>query len=129
MLAAGSYLPVSTGRSDAKHYVYFVCVGSRIKIGFSKRPLTRTAEIAQQAAEKFGSVVIVRGSRSDERRLLDRFRAYQSRGEWFVASRPIRLTMTRSAAAGEVVHDGIEESEKSAETAKKESENGAQNVV
>lgn len=87
-------------------FVYFLHVGDRVKIGTSKRPFLRQQEIVAGHAARLQRAVIVAGTQHDEYRLHKRFAAYRSGGEWFVASRPLILTMTRSAAAGTVVHDG-----------------------
>lgn len=94
------------GKPSTQHYIYFLQIGDRIKIGISHRPLKRLDALAYAAPSAIKRAVIVTGSRNDERRLHDRFKAYRTRGEWFVLSRPILLTMTRCAAAGHVVHDG-----------------------
>lgn len=94
-----------TDRREAG-YVYFMTTRERVKIGFSLQPLTRASQLATGMAEPIDSLVIVRGTRKDERRLHARFDAYRREREWFVISRPIRLSIMRAAAAGRVVHDG-----------------------
>lgn len=90
-------------------YVYFLLVGDRIKIGFSTNPFARTGALSTGVASKPDMLFAVRGSRKDEKQLHARFDAYRSSGEWFVAAKPIRMTMMRSAAAGEIVHDRASE--------------------
>lgn len=104
-LALGARL---SSRTDEQQYVYFLQVTDRIKIGASKRPFLRLQDLAAGAHGPVGRVVVVRGTPRDEKRLHDRFSAYRSGGEWFVASRPLILTMGRCASAGVVVHDGTD---------------------
>lgn len=88
-------------------YVYFLGNSERIKIGFSVTPLQRTSGLRTMAPIDFEFCLIVKGTRIDEKRLHQRFSAYRKNGEWFVTSRPIRMTIMRSAMAGAVVHDGL----------------------
>lgn len=92
--------------AEPGQYVYFLQVGDRIKIGTSRHAFSRVKEIAGSAPARVKRVVIVEGCRADEKRLHSRFASYRTGGEWFVTSRPVLLTLTRSAAAGRVVHDG-----------------------
>jgi hypothetical protein len=92
-------------RASELHYVYFLRVEDRIKIGFSRRPMSRAAHVATGAPGRMASLVIVRGSRADERQLHLRFAVHRTRGEWFAAARPVLAAMTRSILAGRVVHD------------------------
>ena len=105
--SANGYEPTLAprGLSRALHYVYFVRIEDRIKIGFSRRPLSRLPDVVAGAPGPLGAAIVVRGTAIDERRLLDRFHRYRIRGEWFMAVRPLLLTMTRSTMAGRVVHD------------------------
>ncbi|UCI23724.1 GIY-YIG nuclease family protein [Mesorhizobium sp. B2-8-5] len=93
---------------DARGYVYFLRSGDRIKIGFSTTPLERTSNLRTSMPEDYDLCLILKGTRKDEKRLHSRFGSYRRNGEWFVASRPIRMTIMRSAMAGHVVHDGDE---------------------
>lgn len=93
-------------------YVYFVLVRDRMKIGYSQKPLARVSKISGGAHDAITSAVIVRGTKSDEKRLHERFNAYRTNGEWFVAARVLRLSMVRSAMVGAVVHDGSPASER-----------------
>ncbi len=91
---------------DPPQYVYFLRIDERIKIGTSKHAFARIAEIAAGAHARPRQAVVVIGNQRDEKRLHTRFRAYRTHGEWFVASKPILLTMSRCVAAGRVIHDG-----------------------
>jgi hypothetical protein len=90
------------------HYVYFLIAGDRIKIGVSRTPMSRVADVALGAADRVREVLVVPGTRADEKKLHRRFASYRTRGEWFVANRALQLTIMRCAAAGAVVHDGPE---------------------
>lgn len=89
-------------------HVYFVRVGERIKIGVSRNAISRVQEIAGHLPYGISHVLIVPGTRQDERRLHERFRRYRTRGEWFRACAALQLTITRCAAAGAVIHDDAE---------------------
>lgn len=89
----------------ALSHVYFVRVGERIKIGVSRNAISRVQEIAGHLPYGISHVLIIPGTRQDERRLHERFKLYRTRGEWFRACAAIQLTITRCAAAGIVVHD------------------------
>jgi hypothetical protein len=93
-------------RPRADEFVYFLQVGDRIKIGISRRPMKRLSAIVGAAPAPLKRIVVVIGNRTDESRLHQRFKAYRTGGEWFVASKPILLSMSRCAALGQVVHDG-----------------------
>jgi hypothetical protein len=94
-------------RNSDAHHVYFLQLGNLVKIGVSRNPLKRIQTLASAGPGRLKRAVIVVGSRADEKRLHDRFRAYRTSGEWFIASRPVLLTIGRCAAAGIVVHDGV----------------------
>ena len=81
-------------------YVYFLRVGERVKIGFSRRPNARLSTLMTGLPGKLDSFVCVRGSRQDEQALHQRLAAYRQNGEWFVAARPVHMAMVRSAAFG-----------------------------
>lgn len=105
--ARGRRTPGSRETEKAS-FIYFLRVSDRIKIGTSSTPHRRVADLTTAISEPVTSFVVVRGNREDERRLHKRFGMYRTRGEWFVAARPLRLTIMRSAGAGRVVHDGTE---------------------
>ena len=102
--ALGAKRPAA--RSERPQFVYFLQVGDRIKIGSSRRPFIRLQGLASALPERARRAIIVAGTRSDEMRLHARFVAYRTGGEWFVASRPLILTIGRCAMAGQVIHDG-----------------------
>lgn len=95
-------------KPGASQFVYFLQIGERVKIGTSRKPLKRVQEIASGLHAPIQRLVIVVGTRADELQLHDRFSAYRTGGEWFVASRPVILTIGRCAAAGTVIHDRTE---------------------
>lgn len=98
-------------RAREVQFVYFLGINDRIKIGTSRKPLDRIADIIGFVPGKLNLLVVVAGTRQDEKRLHDRFSMYRTNGEWFVASKPVMLTITRSAAAKHVIHDGSERTE------------------
>lgn len=91
---------------DTLQFVYFLHVGDRIKIGTSRKPWRRLQTIAGSMPGRVKRLIVVAGTKRDEKRLHDRFVAYRDNGEWFVASKPLILTIGRCAMAGQIVHDG-----------------------
>lgn len=67
-------------------YVYFLWVGSSVKIGFSEQPLRRIDNMNTALPLQFDRIAIVRGTMRDERRLHRRFEAQHEKGEWFRAT-------------------------------------------
>lgn len=94
----------TTTHSD-KGFVYFLLSDNRVKIGFTNAGVSRLAGLTTGMSAKVDSFLLLPGTRSDEKRLHQRFTPYRQQGEWFAAARPIRLTMMRSAMAGYLVHD------------------------
>lgn len=94
------------GPPSKDQFIYFLQLGDRVKIGVSHRPIRRLGDLTGSASASLKRLVVVIGSRNDERLLHQRFKSYRTGGEWFVASRPLLLAMSRCAAAGHIVHEG-----------------------
>jgi hypothetical protein len=92
-------------RRRTRWYVYFLRAGDRIKIGVSWKPFSRLADLAGSAHASVSTVVIVPGTRADERRLHRLFDAYRTNGEWFKAAAPLLTTMARCAMTGVIADD------------------------
>lgn len=88
-------------------YIYFLVAGDAIKIGFTTRPTVRIEALKTGLAEKIESIVIVRGSRSDEKRLHALLVHYRRNGEWFMNTDPVREVMARSAAKGRPAFEAV----------------------
>lgn len=92
-------------RATPANYVYFLRSGDRVKIGTSRTPASRLADLAIAVSDPVEQILVVRGSRADEKRLHKRFERFRTRGEWFSVSHALQLLITRCAAAGVVVHE------------------------
>lgn len=90
-------------------YVYFFRVGNRVKIGFSRDPLSRLASLKTGLPGKVDLVIAVPGERADERRLHRRLAAYRQVGEWFTASGVVMRMAARIAALGSVQIEALVE--------------------
>jgi hypothetical protein len=91
--------------TNPKHgYIYYLKVGDRIKIGWSGDPFTRVARMKTALTARPSTVAVVRGTKRDEQLLHHRLRAYQTSGEWFVASPAVVRNMLRSIAMGRPDH-------------------------
>jgi hypothetical protein len=66
-------------------YVYFLRMGPSVKIGFSKKPWARIADLRTGFSRDFDSIVCVKGTMADERAIHRRFQAHRITGEWFSA--------------------------------------------
>jgi hypothetical protein len=66
-------------------YVYFLRMGPSVKIGFSKKPWARIADLRTGFSKDFDSIVCVKGTMADERAIHRRFQAHRVTGEWFSA--------------------------------------------
>ena len=64
-------------------YVYFLWVGSRVKIGFSVNPYRRLYELRTGMSGPMDRLAVIKGDTRDERRLHKRLEKYHSHGEWF----------------------------------------------
>lgn len=65
-------------------YIYFLqASNNKIKIGFSKTPLTRKKELERQVKEELQFLLIIEGSKYLEKKLLENFRIHKINGEWF----------------------------------------------
>ncbi|MBP2494619.1 hypothetical protein ABID82_005256 [Methylobacterium sp. PvP062] len=93
----GEPAAISPSRSG---YVYFLRCGDRIKIGFSKQPLSRAGDLATGMPDKPSMIAAFRGTKAEETRLHRRFDAYRRKGEWFTASPLIMKTIMRSVMIG-----------------------------
>lgn len=66
-------------------YIYFIRAGSKVKIGFSTRPLIRLANLQTSHHEKLEVLGTKPGTKKLEADLHHRFRDFHVRGEWFQA--------------------------------------------
>jgi hypothetical protein len=73
--------PVKSG------FVYFWWVGDAVKVGFSVTPSARILHQTTSNPSYTNLIVVVPGSRRDERRLHQRLKSQHIRAEWFRASR------------------------------------------
>lgn len=78
--------------------VYFVSAPGRIKIGFTKHPEKRFAQLRAADMEELEVLGIANGTRADERGLHDHLQAHNLRGEWFLDNEHVREAMDRFIA-------------------------------
>lgn len=81
-------------------YVYFFKVGGFVKIGFSKKPLHRIADLHVGQSTAADLMVAVKGSRMDEKGLHRALEGFHSSGEWFQASSSVMTVITQVILAG-----------------------------
>ena len=87
-------------RTDGAGFVYFLKAGGDIKIGFSTEPTSRIQGLKVGMPVAIEMLVVVPGTRRDERALHAELTDDRLSGEWFKASRKVRDVMLRSAALG-----------------------------
>lgn len=87
-------------RRGATGYVYFLKVGSAVKIGYSVRPLSRLDDLKTGVPLSIDTFVCVRGSQAHERMLHRLFARSRQEGEWFEFAPEIAHVMARAAAYG-----------------------------
>lgn len=91
-IARRAVLESTTDPGARQEYVYFVRCGDRIKIGVTRSPGKRWAQIrhavqrATLAEAKLQILAIIRGDRRTEEAILNGFARFHLGGEWFVAS-------------------------------------------
>jgi hypothetical protein len=63
--------------------VYFISAPGRIKVGHTRKPEERLAQLRAVDMEPLTTIAVIDGSRKLERAIHDRIRPYAIRGEWF----------------------------------------------
>ncbi|MEZ2410488.1 GIY-YIG nuclease family protein [Bosea sp. RCC_152_1] len=84
--------------SRRQGYLYFLMTARFVKIGFSTQPFGRASALKTGLADEMTAFVIIKGKRSDERRLHDEFAGARVRGEWFALNSKLRDAIARAAA-------------------------------
>jgi hypothetical protein len=92
--------PAPAEANAERGYVYFLLVGSRMKIGFSTNPINRLGALRVGCPDPIDKFLVVSGTRRDEKLLHHSLDAYRRTGEWFVATSPVLRAMTRAAVFG-----------------------------
>lgn len=69
---------------DRHGYVYFIMSGDHIKIGFSRDPMGRMADLQISTSSKLHMLAFLPGTMSDEKWLHDIFDDLRIHGEWFL---------------------------------------------
>jgi len=85
---------------DRDGYVYFLVAGKTVKIGFSKQPGGRALELRTGISKRIDRIIVVRGTRRDEKFLHRKFVDYRLEGEWFRLSADIISLVTKAAKTG-----------------------------
>ena len=88
--------------SSKSGYVYFLRLPTRVKIGFSTNPFTRTGQMKTGLPDQVLSMVAVRGTKAEERKVHLRLAPFRQSGEWFVAAAVVLQEMSRAAVYGSV---------------------------
>lgn len=90
-LELANRVPRPEARIRAKEHVYFIQVGEHgpIKIGVSKSPGKRLAQLQTSHAEPLQLRAVQVGGRDLEMALHERFAAYRMSGEWFTPATDI----------------------------------------
>lgn len=78
-------------------YIYFLWTGDRVKIGFSKNPFNRTANLKTGLSDEVELIVASRGTMREERELHEVLKRWRLEGEWFTASNEVVQCMMRVA--------------------------------
>lgn len=92
--------PARRARQPAAGYVYFLRVGSAVKIGFSTSPLSRIGGLKTAMAERIDAFVSIPGTRADEKALHVQFEQARKEGEWFKVTPALTRVMAQAAAYG-----------------------------
>lgn len=82
-------------------YVYFLVSGAYVKIGFSTKPAGRLSALATGIGSDIDAFVLIKGSRTLEKRLHQIFAAHRTQGEWF-KRQPKLMRVVGAAAVGEL---------------------------
>lgn len=69
--------------------VYFIAAGGMIKIGISKDPERRIAELGRSSPLPLSILAIIPGGRNREKSLHERFAEHRKHGEWFTECQDI----------------------------------------
>lgn len=87
-------------------YVYFLfTTDEKVKIGYSKRLISRMSGLLTGVSSEVKALVCVRGSMADERRLHENFYESRLRGEWFAVTNKLLRMACESAACGAVAFE------------------------
>lgn len=99
-----------------KGKVYFVGAPGRIKIGYTRQPEKRLAQLQSVDMETLASIAVIPGTRELERRLHSMAAPHHLRGEWFSDCADVRDLIQR-AVAGEFPIDDEAHEESAAHAA------------
>lgn len=75
--------------------IYFVSAPGRIKIGFTRKPEARLAQLRYSDMEELEIITIVAGSMFEEGKLHELARDHRIKGEWFTDCPEVRVIMDR----------------------------------
>lgn len=73
--------------------IYFVSAPGRIKIGYTRKPEQRLAQLKAVDMEPLTSLGVIPGTRSLEKRLHALVAPHRIRGEWFADCEPVRMVI------------------------------------
>jgi Meiotically up-regulated gene 113 len=81
-------------------FVYFLRIGDRVKIGYSRNPFQRLSELSTALADPVTSFVFFPGNLADEKRLHRHVESRRTSGEWYRADGLLVRLMAQAAAYG-----------------------------
>ena len=92
------------------NFVYFIKSGATgsIKIGVSKDPLRRLADLQNASGEELELIGVIKGNRNREKALHERFAHGNVRGEWFTPSDDLMREIQDLLKSEAVPHDMFE---------------------
>src|SRR5690606_8409539 len=82
-----------TERQRWEGYIYFARRGDLVKIGYSTQPDRRIKTLVHHAGSEFDEVVVIPGTKNDERSYHAQFAEHRQEGEWFTTTPQILSLM------------------------------------
>ncbi|RUV18275.1 MULTISPECIES: GIY-YIG nuclease family protein [unclassified Mesorhizobium] len=93
-------------KADRVGHIYFICLDDRVKIGYSRKPFSRLADLMTGFARPPQMTVILRGRPRDEKALHQRYAPFRQQGEWFALTATMRREMLRFSSF-ETIEDAL----------------------
>lgn len=89
-------------------FIYFLCVGHAVKIGYTTDPARRIADIRTYLPDEIAGLAVVRGGRAEEQRLHRALRPHRIRGEWFKNCPDVQAVVCQSLLRGRLALEELE---------------------
>lgn len=84
--------------ADRIGYIYFLFSGSKVKIGFSRKPFARMGDLMTGLSAPPRLILMFRGRPRDEKALHARYQAHHANGEWFRVNAQMQRDVLRFSA-------------------------------